>query len=434
MDATQLAFGAGTFGGVVDKGTLDATLSGDKETARHICAEAMRVLEPGGKFLVVSSSGREVLLDPLLDMCGPGSKCDWPLAVSSGPEVYAYAVCKGKGEGVPRVGEALDDSHKARPPPGRLLLSPRARSKAAAAQQSLAVDPDDARRGVAVVGQAHRSGAESRETATATASPISVCSGTGARVEKKAPSASDAVSIRSGGLGRGIGSGLWSGRAPAAGGDLEGGAGEECPATFKAPLPHRDALAEEVRYGGDTMKNPSSSPGGGGGGGGAMPLPLHTSVNNEYTREEGLRSLEHLLREQQQGNHPDNRRKVDEILAKLRATTKYRKQKAGACETEAGSASPSPLPWGVAALNYNEDAIFANFDLDLHSEIRKPELSVEIKSTRVKVCRGPSGAREVLLDRELASKVDVAESTWFIQDKTVLSVRSVSGVGMILRI
>ncbi|CAN0347936.1 unnamed protein product, partial [Hapterophycus canaliculatus] len=103
MDAGRLDnLDAGTFGGVVDKGTLDAVLSGSLELARRICREAMRVLEPGGRFLVISNTPGEKLLETLLDMCGPGSTCgDSPLAVpvsgggpAEGPRVYAYIVRK----------------------------------------------------------------------------------------------------------------------------------------------------------------------------------------------------------------------------------------------------------------------------------------------------------------------------------------------------
>lgn len=388
MDATRLAFDAGTFGGVVDKGTLDATLTGGKETARRICAEAMRVLEPGGKFLVISCSGGEVLLSPLLDMCGPESRCDWPLAVSSSPDVYAYVVRKGSS----CVAEASNDSQAW---PG--LLSPRSRSRAAEAPSQM-VGPGDAPREVAL-GKADWSGAEP----AATASPEMACFGTSARA--RAPSASEAAR-RSLGEGNSAASSSW--RAPYAGETVYGDTDEHS-TTFKARLRHREASAEEGHHGGDKTKcHPSSV------GGGAMSLPQHTSAENGDIRGEGMRPCERLPGQQQ----------LYENVAKLRAKVERANQEAGAIERE-GKCALS-LPWGVAELDHNEDELYVNFDLDLATDIRKSELSVEIKATRVRVRRGPSDAREMLLDRELAGKVDVTESTWFIQDKTVLSVRRVS--------
>ncbi|CAN0444204.1 unnamed protein product [Ectocarpus sp. 12 AP-2014] len=110
MDACELSQCDGeTFGGVVDKGTIDAVLSGGLERARRICQEVMRVLEPGGKFFVISNTPGEKLLAPLLAMCGPGSTADQPLAVpvqggnggSDGADdrVYAYTVLKRGGSG-----------------------------------------------------------------------------------------------------------------------------------------------------------------------------------------------------------------------------------------------------------------------------------------------------------------------------------------------
>ncbi|CAM9958554.1 unnamed protein product [Ectocarpus sp. 4 AP-2014] len=110
MDACELSQCDGeTFGGVVDKGTIDAVLSGGLERARRICQEVMRVLEPGGKFFVISNTPGEKLLAPLLAMCGPGSTADQPLAVpvqgwkggsdDTDDRVYAYTVLKRGGSG-----------------------------------------------------------------------------------------------------------------------------------------------------------------------------------------------------------------------------------------------------------------------------------------------------------------------------------------------
>ena len=54
-DATTLApFADATFDVVVDKGTVDALISGDAAAATEACAAAGRVLKRGGRFVVVS--------------------------------------------------------------------------------------------------------------------------------------------------------------------------------------------------------------------------------------------------------------------------------------------------------------------------------------------------------------------------------------------
>lgn len=69
MDATRLTFPAGRFGGVVDKGTLDAILCGDESTAnaRRLCEHVARVLRPGGVYVVVSYGPPENRLGYLED-------------------------------------------------------------------------------------------------------------------------------------------------------------------------------------------------------------------------------------------------------------------------------------------------------------------------------------------------------------------------------
>ncbi|CAN0100710.1 unnamed protein product, partial [Discosporangium mesarthrocarpum] len=58
MDATSLDAQSGTFTGAVDKGTLDAMISGGggkPGRAAAMCAEVLRVLCPGGHFAVISA-------------------------------------------------------------------------------------------------------------------------------------------------------------------------------------------------------------------------------------------------------------------------------------------------------------------------------------------------------------------------------------------
>ncbi|CAJ1331489.1 unnamed protein product [Effrenium voratum] len=62
MDCTQLAFGADSFRLACDKGTLDALMSGARDSAQQMVREVWRVLEPGGFFVLVSHSGRRLPL------------------------------------------------------------------------------------------------------------------------------------------------------------------------------------------------------------------------------------------------------------------------------------------------------------------------------------------------------------------------------------
>ena len=84
----------------------------------------------------------------------------------------------------------------------------------------------------------------------------------------------------------------------------------------------------------------------------------------------------------------------------------------------------SSLPWG-AREKFDEDFEFASYDLIFGSEIRTSEVAVDIAATwlKIRLRRRADTDEKVVLDRELHGKADPAESTWSIQDKTVLSVR-----------
>ena len=84
----------------------------------------------------------------------------------------------------------------------------------------------------------------------------------------------------------------------------------------------------------------------------------------------------------------------------------------------------SPLPWGTME-KFDEDAEFANYELIFGSELRTSEVAVEITATwlKIRLSRRVDNGEEVVVDRELHSRADPSESTWSIQDKTVLSVR-----------
>lgn len=364
MDAGHLGdLGTGTFGGVVDKGTIDAVLSGGSlDLARPICQEAMRVLEPGGAFLVVSNTPGEKLLDTLLSMCGPGSACDSPLAVptvgGAGPSVYAYIVRKkspgnGKGGGVTYT-----------------------RGQAHSAQQPEELNESDDAASV----EAHA--AEGARRAT---------------VGDAAPRSDSHVS------------------------DLE--------------LPVEWPTLSGVDGGFDGRS----------GGGGAMGGLSSSHLGLERSRPEskilgllrqGLDSHKGVMESLQKLEDLKNSREVANLEGaaprpKLEATGgdgrgdardyDRRVQKALNTNRSMAPAEQQPsLPWG-ARESFSEDASYATYELKFDTELSPSRLSVEIGATHVKACyRHKPDDLEVLLDRELCDKV-TSESTWCIEDKTVLS-------------
>lgn len=77
------------------------------------------------------------------------------------------------------------------------------------------------------------------------------------------------------------------------------------------------------------------------------------------------------------------------------------------------------LPWGVHVKEYEEDATYVTMGVGMGSDLKASQLSVEFSLSRVKVL--DNGKQ--LLDAELTGKIVVADSTWSIDDKTVLSLR-----------
>jgi len=53
-------YGEGSFGGVLDKGTLDALLCGDNEAsdAAALLGEVWRLLQPGAAYVMITSGQR----------------------------------------------------------------------------------------------------------------------------------------------------------------------------------------------------------------------------------------------------------------------------------------------------------------------------------------------------------------------------------------
>ena len=58
----------GSFGGVLDKGTLDAILCGDSDSSDSaaMLAECFRLLQPGGTYFMITSAGPRSRLQYLL--------------------------------------------------------------------------------------------------------------------------------------------------------------------------------------------------------------------------------------------------------------------------------------------------------------------------------------------------------------------------------
>ena len=71
VDVTDLPFGDASFGGIVDKGTIDAVQFTGDAAAAEMLAEADRVLAADGVILSVSGEEPEDRLD-LLRTCLPG--------------------------------------------------------------------------------------------------------------------------------------------------------------------------------------------------------------------------------------------------------------------------------------------------------------------------------------------------------------------------
>jgi SAM-dependent methyltransferase len=73
-DARALPYGDGAFATVLDKGTLDALLCGDsaEADAAALLAEAVRVLAPGGSYIMVTSAAPPARLALLQAAGGSG--------------------------------------------------------------------------------------------------------------------------------------------------------------------------------------------------------------------------------------------------------------------------------------------------------------------------------------------------------------------------
>lgn len=423
MDARKLDnLGSETFGGVVDKGTIDAVLSGGLEPARRICQEAMRILEPGGRFLVISNTPGEKLLETLLDMCGPGSTVDdWPLVVpvseggsAEGPCVHAYIVRKSPGPARVGGGAAI---------PGGVDNDAQGleRPEENGGCDATAVEEDG--------GPAGSPGGGDRGT------PGS--GGGGAPPSDRHVSELDSTpEERQPKLGVDGGAG---------GGGREGEAMGQCPPSAEnergvmdscEPLRQKTAVEEE-RAGSQEAQRLKDSPtsttrennaveAGGGRGEAARSERLPPkearsvgAVRPVPTRRSPQEQLQYLneIAIEQQGT-------LLSTIAILEAAKAQSLRGGEAIEPSPRAARedrpPSSLPWG-ARENFSENLVCATYELRLEEEITPSKLSVEVGPSRLKASYQPRpGERKVLLDRELREKV-TSESTWSIEDRRLLS-------------
>lgn len=419
MDAAHLTFDASTFSGVIDKGMLDALLTAGIKKAQPICAEAMRVLEPGGKFVVVSSCGEKVYQDRLLSMCGPGSACGSPLPAPVSdlglPSVFIYVVCKPpapRTEAVVAAAAAAPANAGQTPSPPRLPPWPRGE-------------------GVGTVFELGQRGAHPGKVGGGDSGDRSISKdGVVARSVDGSP-----VSPFANGGPR-PGSPLPVEEPPAPGPlgtDLAARDGCAVPASRPEAARHpSDGGGPDDARGGDVgrrregplqARSPSAAA--------ATAVSLESPADpTEYLRAEGIKAFKDLHTTQEE---------LNAFLKGLKPSSK------DAAVPPPPPAPPEPippppaqvpsrsgdgggplssLPWGSRE-KFDEDFEFANYDLIFGSEIRTSEVAVEIAATRLKIRlnRRADTGEEVVLDRELHGRADPSESTWSIQDKTVLSVR-----------
>lgn len=395
MDATQLALGTGTVAGVVDKGTIDAALSGGLQSARGICQEAMRVLAPGGKFLVISNSPGNRMLDDLLGMCGPGSSCDAPLSVAAGkraddPCVYAYIVRKAFSlpAEVPARHKSKRPATPASAPPAQAPVEGTIAAVAAQERELLEELVHEAFADPPLQGQELL-----QSLIRGVTRPLHDEAKTARR--DAAVVAGSTMSVK----------------------DCE---------VSPTPAPYADGSnnLESETKGTERMAEPrgkqSSSVSVGAGSNG------NATARDREVVDPVWRAKPTLLQEAitQQSEH----------VARCEAALMERGAKsAGAPETAEGGGMgkescapavtvPSLLPFG-ARESFSQDDEYANYELGWGVVLDKSKLSVEIGAKHLKISYGPSGARTALLDCKLYDTIDIAESTWSIQDKKLLSVK-----------
>lgn len=488
MDACNLGLNSDTFAGVVDKGTLDATITGGGNTARRICREVMRVLKPGGVFLVISNAPAGILLDALLDMCGREASCDTPLPVPMGKSthvVYAYTVVKDGGGN-------------------------RCAGDAAMTATATVEDGDDDEDRQSRASAPTPSSTQLPAWILTSASPGGVDMDSGGGLVRRQSSAEEEkqdgsyLEVSAGGEALEIGQ---HGRTVFADGNNGARELSELIVSFEKENSERvrtrgalpSGYPNGCPNGSSSDRNGCGSANGGDGGSDSSSTSsprtiditedvfLHPEERVKRNGESFQAELAVLLQEcslnmdeeekENSGDHPDHTRspilqpqevKREEAAgAAAAACMKNFEDAVKACEdqckakelsglvettkcqdaargrptasaptaTDPAAAVPSgkiranrestdSLPWGVSITQYEEDSTFSTVSVDTGAELKASHLSVEFAPTRLKVMKGPPGGdRRTLLDLELAGRIIVADSTWSIEDKTVLTLR-----------
>lgn len=424
MDATHLTFDASTFSGVVDKGTVDAMLTAGIKKAQPICAEAMRVLEPGGKFVVVSSSGEKVYQDNLLSMCGPGSACGSPLPAAVSdlglPSAFIYVVCKplaSRAEAVVAAAAAPADAGQT-PSPPRVPPWPRGEGVGTAfelgqrgAHPGKVSGGDSGDRSISKDGVVARS---------VDGSPVSPFANGGPRPGSPLPVEEPPAPVP-------LGTDL-AARDGCAGPAARPEAARH-PSNGGGPDDARGGDVGRRREGPLQARSPSAAA--------AAVSPESSADSLERLRMEWVKAIKDLGTKQEQAHDFLKKFKLSSKDAAVPPPPPAPLEPIPSAPPALpvppaqvpsrwgdGGGPLSSLPWGSRE-KFDEDIEFANYDLIFGSEIRTSEVAVEIAATRLKIRlrRRADTGEEVVLDRELHNRADPSESAWSIQDKTVLSVR-----------
>ena len=443
MDAGRLdALGDETFGGVVDKGTLDAVLSGAVEPARRICREAMRVLEPGGTFLVISNTPAHKLRGPLVGMCGPRSTAASPsiaVPAAGGACVYAHFIRKkdspGQGNGassVPGQANGVAAEHLGRSNESGAAFAARARTARPAAaaaaaprsdsQVSELEPPVEPRK----PSDAHDGCDDDRPGRSGEAGGLPFSGALHERrpddsLEEKAKQWETERDRETRRLREALFADTVADLAQPHPLEVETG---RTPPAGRAPLPSSVtdeqllALAEDLL---DLRAETDRQPAAGG-----APLPslvplvevtkeLGGPVSEEKSNKEYEKVLHQLEKARLSAIKQEQQQQQQLLLQKLQLQQQ-------ASQPVMPEQQPS-LPWGSQD-SFSEDTLGGiAYELKFDTELSPSRLSVEIGASRIKASyRRQSGDYdyEVLLDRELHDKV-TAESTWCIEDKKIIT-------------
>ena len=437
MDAGRLdALSAETFAGVVDKGTIDAVLSGGLEPARRICREAMRVLEPGGTFLVISNTPAEKLRDPLVVMCGPGSTAGSPsITVPAAGDacVYAHLIRKTNSSGDQRaagVSSSVPEQEAGR-------AEPPERSNGSGASTAGAAPGDDSR-------------------VSELEPPVEPSRGDGG-CEGRPPRegrARGGLPLPEASQQQGSSSGNDSAKKGEDGGPEETErrdreAGSQCGPREQKSLKYVNEEIERLERAVAEAQARRAPPDDG-----ETPPPLEPNVDplklpellSNMGRQPSGAPVPSVLPPQEllealgplKSNPEIDKALIQARLARESAAgvgseappvtaSSRRPREQGQQQQQQQQASQpgvpeqqSSLPWGSQE-SFFEDEAGITYELKFDTELSSSNLSVEIGTSRIKASyRRQPGDCEVLLDRELHDKV-TAESTWCLEDKTLLT-------------